>query len=384
MRLRAVVLGTVGGLLIGGVIGALRLRQLGVPPAPLGEDRGRITRVVMQYQPAAGPLVAPIYAQFLSAVGKDVDVVWVVGQQSDLQDLQTRLGPRWPAGRCQSLVIGKAISTWSKDRFVAMRVPGGPGAPVLCAPGRTRTANPLRTNDQEVPYRLALDARHLCGVRETDIDFDGGDFLATARHLFASPTIFEKNPPKAGARARTTAELTDYLSRKMSRKITWLGNTPREAPPHHVGMFLTVIGQKAAVGDVRLAEAVAAAHPETLTALQPAGGAAAPAFRADLCTRLDRIVRQMQSLGYTVVRVPLLPSATPRAWMSYNNGIVETRGHATIFYMPTFGAPALDAAAADIFRAKLGCTVMPIDCAKIWQLGGSLHCLVNVVERGGG
>jgi len=67
--------------------------------------------------------------------------------------------------------------------------------------------------------------------------------------------------------------------------------------------------------------------------------------------------------------------------MSYNNGIVETRGGKTIFYMPTFGAPALDATAAESFRSKMGCTVISIDCSKIWHLGGSLHCLVNVIER---
>jgi hypothetical protein len=146
-------------------------------------------------------------------------------------------------------------------------------------------------------------------------------------------------------------------------------------------MYLTVLGHIAAVGDVRLAEQVVAAHPETLQALQVAGGAATPDFCADLSARLDGVARQLSTLGYTVVRVPLLPSATSRAWMSYNNGIVETRGGETIFYMPTFGARALDAAAAAAFHQTTGCTVAPIDCARVWPLGGSLHCLISVVGR---
>lgn len=379
MKLRPLIIGTVGGLLIGGLIGALRgpLGRQGDQAAPLGEDEGRISRVVMQYHAGAGPLVAPIYAQFLSAVGRDVEVVWVVGKQTDLDDLQSRLGRSWPAGRCRTVVVGKEISTWSKDRFVAMRTPGRNGAAVLCAPARTRTANPLRTNDQEVPYRLALDPCRLFRARGTEADFDGGDFLATARHLFAGPAIIEKNAPGAGSRFHSTAELTDHLGRKLSRNITWLD----DSPDHHLGMFLTVIGNTAAVGDVRPAEKVAAAHPDTLAALRAAGGEAASAFRSDLIARLDRVARRMRSLGYAVVRVPLLPSATPRAWMSYNNGIVETRGGNTIFYMPTFGARMLDAAAAESFRSATGCTVVPIDCSKVWRLGGSLHCLVNVVER---
>jgi len=369
----------VAGLLIGGAVGALwsPLGRREVRAAPLPEDGGRIARVVMQYQPDAGPLVAQIYAQFLSAAGNKVDIVWVVGKSSDLDDLKARLGPAWPAGHCRSVVVGKVISTWSKDRFVALSALDRPGAAVACAPARTRAASPLRTNDQEVPYRLAQQMSRAFYVRGTDADFDGGDFLATARHLFAGPSIIEKNAPGAGMRFRSVTVLKGYLDRKMGRKLTWLNG----APDHHLGMFLTVMGHTAVVGDVRLAEKIAAAHPEIRAALQPAGGEATPAFRADLTARLDRVAHQLKSLGYSVVRVPLLPSATHRAWMSYNNGIVETYDGKTIFYMPTFGAKALDAAAADSFRKKTGCTVIPIDCAKVWYLGGSLHCLVNVVER---
>lgn len=373
-------MGTVCGLLLGGTLAAWRNPQIRqVAATPLREDGGHITRVVMHYQPDAGPLVAPIYAQFLMAIGKQVEVVWVVSKAADLNDLRARLGAAWPAERGRCIVVGKAISTWAKDRCVAMTTQGG--ASVLCAPARTRTANPLRTNDQEVPYRLAQESALHMGVRGTDADFDGGDFLATERHLFAGPAIIEKNVSGAGSRFRGATQCIDHLTRALGREITWLGTPSQDAPPHHLGMFLTVIGNSAAVGDVRLAEQVVAAHPELLAALQSAGGEATSVFRTELTTRLDCVARQLHSLGYRVVRVPLLPSATPRAWMSYNNGIVETRGGTVVFYMPTFGAPPLDRAAASIYRNALHCTVIPIDCAKIWHLGGSLHCLVNVVAR---
>ena len=42
--------------------------------------------------------------------------------------------------------------------------------------------------------------------------------------------------------------------------------------------------------------------------------------------------------------------------------------------------PALDYAVETAFR-KAGCRVVRIDCAGVWRLGGSLHCLVNVVAR---
>jgi len=375
MRMRAIAVGTVIGVLIGGLIVALLgTRHLWrVPAAPLQEDGGQITRVVMQYQPEAGPLVAPIYRQFLTALGKDAEVVWVVGQADDLADLHTRLGTAWPV-KHREVVVGKSITTWAKDRFVAMRALDGRELAVSCAPVRTRSPNPLRRNDQEVPYHLARTFAKLFGVRGATVDFDGGDFLATADHLFAGPGIYAKNA------TQSPSAITQHLADILSHPVTWLGD-PGTTPPHHLGMFLTVIGHTAAVGDVRQAEALAATHPDIRHALQAADGPATPAFRADLQTRLDHVARQLRSLGYTVVRVPLFPSATPRAWMSYNNGIVDTRNGKTIFYMPTFGSPTLDTAAASSFKAQLHCEVIPIDCAAIWPLGGSLHCLVNVVGR---
>ncbi len=383
MRLRAVLLGAVVGILIGGIIAVVRgpaLRPT-APPVPLGEDGGRITRVVMQYHPAAAPQVIPIYTQFLAAVGRDVQVVWAVGSPADLDDLRAHLGRAWPAGS-HTVLVGKAISTWAKDRFVALRLPGVPDAAVCGAPVRTHTANPLRTNDQEVPYRLAQTPDAHCGVRGCDVDFDGGDFLATAGHLFAGPTILQKNRLGPGARFLDRAALSAHLAERLGHPITWLGDTPADAPPHHVGMFLTVIGHTAAVGDLDLAARLGV-PAETQRALQAAGGPASPAFCADLRLQLEKVARRLRGLGYTVVRVPLLPSATTRAWMSYNNGIVDARGGHPVFYMPTFGAPTLDAAAATTFHATMGCPVIPIDCAHIWHLGGSLHCLVNVVGRGG-
>jgi len=290
-RWRAVVFGTLAGLLIGGIIGGLRgplgLREL--PAVPLEEDGGRITRVVMQYHPDAGQLVAPIYTRFLSAVGSSVEVVWVVGKASDADELKEKLGAVWPAGHCRTVVVGKEITTWAKDRFTAMRVSGSRDFTVLCAPARTRTASPLRTNDQEVPYSLAKDPGRLFRARGTDADFDGGDFLATTRHLFAGPAIIAKNEPGAGRRFRSAAELKKYLDRKMGCKITWLDG----APDHHLGMFLTVMGRAAAVGDVRLAEEVIKNHPGMRGSLLPAGGEADPEFIADLTARLDRIACRM-------------------------------------------------------------------------------------------
>lgn len=382
MRFRGVAIGVIAGLLIGIIVGMVRasLMQKASQPVPLAEDHGRIARVEMQYKPAADNMVIPIYQQFLSAIGKTVEVIWTVGEQSDLAELKEHLGASWPEGHSRALVINKEISTWAKDRFVALVTADGQFS-VACAPERAFTPNPLHTNDQEVPFRLAKDMPDLFRVRGTSLTFDGGDFLATDRHLFVGPAVIQKNPVGPGGRFSSVKDMTNYLSTQMGRQVTWVSENLADTPDHHLGMYLTVMGKKAAVGDVTLAEAVLKDHPDLHTALQPGGGVADAVFRNDLSRRLDFVARKMQDLGYTVVRVPLLPSMKERAWMSYNNGIVETRGSETIFYMPTFGVKELDHAAADCFTTEMGCRVVPIDCSGIWQLGGSLHCLVNVVAR---
>jgi hypothetical protein len=49
--------------------------------------------------------------------------------------------------------------------------------------------------------------------------------------------------------------------------------------------------------------------------------------------------------------------------------------------MPAFpGQPRLTAAAATIW-SSLGYAVHPIDCSPVWTKGGTLHCLINVLER---
>jgi hypothetical protein len=146
-------------------------------------------------------------------------------------------------------------------------------------------------------------------------------------------------------------------------------------------MFLTIAYGTAFVGDVPLADRLIAGHEaELAAACRSAGGPADAPTRSELARQLNSVADQMHSLGLRVLRVPLMPSATSRAWISYNNGIIETREGRTRYYMPTFGLKRLDDAAADVFRGT-PCDVMPIDCSGIWHLCGSLHCLVNVVER---
>lgn len=378
-------IGIGAGLLIGfGLVAWLGSHDRS-PEKPLIEDVGRITRVVIHYSPGTdqdlpgtGEAVADIYRQFLRAVASEVQVLWVSGNQRDLDDLRARLGDAYPSNSLV-LLTHKPITTWSKDRFTCLVAASGRGPTVLLAPARKVMPNPLRTHDQEVPWRLAAAFPRLMVCLDMQIHFDGGDILATSRGVFVHPAILSKNDPVPSSR-HSNERLREHLHSTLG-ELVWLGPVASDVPPHHVGMFLTVANGTAFVGDVQLADKLTAGHEtELAAACRSAGGPADASTRAELARQLNCVADQMHSLGLRVVRVPLVPSATVRAWMSYNNGIVETREGRTRYYMPTFGLKRLDDAAADAFRGA-GCEVISIDCSRVWQLCGSLHCLVNVVAR---
>ncbi len=362
------------------------------PPA-LREDAGQVRRVVCHWHPQLGKAAGPVFDRFLGHTGTDVEVVWVVASDDDLGDLERRFGSYW-VRPSRVLVTGVPITGWSKDRCVVLARPGE-GRATLLVPRRAESPNPLRTNDGEVPWRMARKWPGRFAVRELPLDFDGGDFYITTERAFVHVAVLAKNPTWSPPQVRSNKEhkpgaapgfeqaeaMRRYLAGELGRDVVWVGDPldPDAAPPHHVGMFLTVVGRYAVVGDVRIDWPA----NELAALLAPAGGPADPATREQLADALDAVANQMAELGYTVLRVPLLPSATPRAWISYNNGVADATGDGVpVFHMPTFNAPALDAAAREVFE-RAGCRVRPVDCSAAWPLGGTLRCLTLVTDRGG-
>jgi hypothetical protein len=355
MKPHVLMMGVVGGLAIGGAAVAIHESFRPAPPtrAPafaLAEEVGRIRRLVIQYHPDAGEIVGPIYRRFLRAVGDEVEVTFVARDRGALDDLRQRLGADWPP-RWRVLEAEVPISTWAKDRSVVLERRGG--ATVLLAPDRHWRPSHLRTNDQEVPWRLARQWPGLFEVRDSGLVFDGGDMLVTADRVLAHPVLIEKN----AGRFDSPASLRQRLEALTGKPVAWVTERPADAPDHHVGMFLTILGQTALVGASGSAE-----------------------MDATFAGRLDAVAARMQALGYQVKRVPLIGTTRTRAWISYNNGVIETRGRETVFYMPTFGRPDLDAEARSVFES-VGCRVIGIDCSGAWRLGGTLRCLVSVVGR---
>jgi len=92
------------------------------------------------------------------------------------------------------------------------------------------------------------------------------------------------------------------------------------------------------------------------------------------------VIRLLEEKGFKVMRLPLVVTGKPQVYMTYNNGISEVRGGEKIFYMPTYGVPALDDAAVACY-AQCGFRVKRVRVESLYQHTGSLRCLVGIVRR---
>jgi agmatine/peptidylarginine deiminase len=76
------------------------------------------------------------------------------------------------------------------------------------------------------------------------------------------------------------------------------------------------------------------------------------------------------------VAVPFLPTGEERAYVTYNNVVIDGK---TVF-MPVYDMPELDEAAEAVWRSE-GFEVRRVPAADLLPCRGAVHCLVNVLER---
>jgi hypothetical protein len=76
-----------------------------------------------------------------------------------------------------------------------------------------------------------------------------------------------------------------------------------------------------------------------------------------------------------------VPFHDPKTFITYTNGVFETRDGVRIVYMPWYDWPALDEAARATY-ASLGYRVHPVPVRALYPLRGTIGCLINVLARG--
>lgn len=365
--------GAAAFLAAGGAPTPLRAQKRLPPHGPLLSDcDGPIKALVIQYVPEAAGIVEATYRQFLRHLPKEVLVYVVCPGRAAFDDLRARVEPV----QCRLILVrtGHPMTCWSRDRWLAF-APRRRGGPALLLTPREETGEavwPERKGDKRIASDLSRALRGRVVAEQSELAFDGGDFVADAETVFVTPAVVERN---VGRTVASVEELRRLLAAILKRKIVLLP----EAPPHHAGMFMMLAGNRTAlVGDPSLArrllnEAEQSSHPSL-----PLDR---PDFSEGTQRRFDAVAATCAASGYRVVRIPVVPAADGRTYLTYLNVILDQRRGRRTVYMPVYrDAAILNDAAAAIWQG-LGCDVRRVDCTHTYRHYGSLRCLVNVMER---
>jgi hypothetical protein len=221
---------------------------------------------------------------------------------------------------------------------------------------------------------LAVALRPGVHARRSDLYFDGGDFDADGETVFVRPSVLLRNVQRTAA---SREEVVKRLEALLQKRVVVLDG----APDHHVGMYLMPVGGRTVlVGDPKLGEEALARSPDeaaAVAAFLPGG----PDFTADTAARFEAVAERCKAAGYRVLRIPTLPGKDGRTYLTYVNAILDVRDGQRTVYMPSYAfAKGLNEAAAAAW-AGLGYEVKPVDCDGCARNFGTLHCLVNVIQR---
>ena len=220
---------------------------------------------------------------------------------AEFQDLLRQVGPT--DCTIKPVLVGHAITSWSRDRWLPLGGTNGEATTLLCLRGEDGAVVwPARAGDQRVADDLAAKLGPSVCARHSDLFFDGGDFSADSETVFVRPNVLLRNIQRTVA---TRAELIEMLSAQLKRKVVILDG----APDYHVGMYLFPVGGRTVlVGDPKLGRDLLAGSEKEMAAVAdflPGG----PDFSEAGIASFETVAEQCRAAGYRVVRIPIVPGA---------------------------------------------------------------------------
>ena len=318
---------TLTGILLGLLLGFGILALIGtpgrrvVPSGPiLSECDGHLRELVLQYEPSAKAICAPVYRDFLTALDPDVIVHILCPDRKAFDDFTATVGR--VNCKVSPIFANHPMTTWSRDRWVAL-TPATPGGPTtILSPRDEANAEvwPARAGDLRVGMDVANALKSSTFARRSSLYFDGGDFLADGANVFVVPRLLPRNIQNT---VRNKAEFLKLLAADLKRPIILLD----ESPNHHAGMFMASVGNKTMlVADPSLAKPYLPA-----TAFQSAAAATnefmhlpgGPDFTPETQHIFDAVAAQCAAAGYNVIRIPVVPARDGRTYLTYVNALLD-------------------------------------------------------------
>lgn len=322
----------------------------------------------------------------------------------------------WPERiRFLHLPEDNPITIWTQDPFVVLK--DEDKSTTLLTPKEF-----LRAQDSSMAVALA--GQDAYEVSSSGLYFEGGNIVSDDEHVLIGANTIRRNAIRLESEETTVVM---QLQEAFGRQVLVIGPFPQ--PVAHIDMVLTPLGErKIVVADARLGAAIAEQalkdepdsvamfekHCEdyffgdpSIRQLTASGGKVVTApsiigrtaemvkMSRKIAPVLDGIAAALEQFDYQVYRMPFLfggPESKPDArdssalqatypMLTYNNVIVEqAAGHDTV-YLPAYGWPAMDQAAATQWR-ELGYRVRRVEGLTTSAMyGGSLRCAVKVLAR---
>jgi hypothetical protein len=358
---------------IAAILGATGIYGHGVAPRfeVVADNGNAMTEIALHFDPRVVAEVSDTYQDLLRELPATTRVYVLIEKESDFAVFQKLLAS-WElqaSDRFQSVVVGKRITTWSRDRYTLIE---RDGKPVLLVPPHPTEGNEARKNDWDAPFALAKAISGL-DTKTAELMFEGGDFTATQTHIFATALLRERNQ---GGELYDKDKLRKWLRKNTGKTPILLGESVADVPEHHIGMFVTPLDDKRIlVGDPDLGLELfdaARVDPSQLPYSVDRSEASLQKFR--------NIARELKEQGFEVLPLPLIPLSDGLTYITYNNVLLETRDDGQHAYLPQFGIPELDQAGAQVY-AEAGVAVHKIRVQKVYQYNGTVRCLVNIVKR---
>jgi hypothetical protein len=365
-----IILGLLAALAVMPLLGHGSAKAESTVGPAIADCDGAIRELVIQYTPDSAEIVLNPYREFLRQLPADVIVHVVCREQADFDALAAHVGKT--ACKLNPVLVDHELTSWSRDRWVALAPAGSASAFTLLTPKGELGADvwAARKGDERIAEDLAGALPDIAAFR-SELFFDGGDLVGDGETYFVTPNVRLRN---LHITVKTEEELQRRLEELLGRKVVLL----RDAPDHHACMYMMPVGDRTVVvGDPRMAR-------DMLTADEIAGlpipkGAD---FSEATLAKFDAVAEQCREAGYTVKRIPLAPGNDGRVFLTPVNAILDQRDGKRTVYMPRFDhADKLNAAAAHVWQ-ELGYEVRPVDCSDCYKYSGSLRCLVNVLRRG--
>jgi hypothetical protein len=175
--------------------------------------------------------------------------------------------------------------------------------------------------------------------------------------------------------------LIQLLAMTFSRKIAFLGERDGDVPRHHLSMYMTPLGGGLVlVGDPRAGRALVGDGYRPGEESPDTGEPLVADFSEAVLARFDRAAKDIAGAGFQVERVPVVPF-DDKTYVTYTNGVYETRAGRKIAYVPQYDVKNMDEIAVATYR-RLGWETMPIRVRATYRFHGTIGCLCNVLRRG--